>query len=174
MSPQCSAFIAVSLDGFIARRDGSIDWLSIVDRAGEDYGYRAFLDSIDTIIVGRKTYDTALNFAQWPYTGKRCVVLTHAAPIPQHGEEFHSGPPEPLVERLVSESAGRVYVDGGQVIRQFLAAGLITDMTISIVPIILGEGVRLFDGFGREVRLDLVDSRSFESGLVQVRYGVPD
>jgi dihydrofolate reductase len=164
----------MSLDGFIARRDGGTDWLSIVDRAGEDYRYRAFFDSIDTVIVGRKTYDTARGFEQWPYTGKRCVVLTHAAPMRKHGQEFYSDQPAPLVERLATEGANRIYVDGGQVIRQFLAVGLITDLTISIVPILLGEGIRLFGGNARDVQLDLVDSRSFESGLVQVRYGVPD
>ncbi|MET0790969.1 MAG: dihydrofolate reductase, partial [Polyangiaceae bacterium] len=72
---QCSVFIATSLDGYIARADGSIDYLSIVERAGEDYGYRAFFDSIDTLIIGRSTYDLALSFDPWPYAGKRCVVL---------------------------------------------------------------------------------------------------
>ncbi len=77
---QCSVYIAVSLDGFIARTDGRIDWLSMVERPGEDYGYQRFHASIDTIIVGRSTYNMALGFEPWPYAGKRCVVMTHAAP----------------------------------------------------------------------------------------------
>jgi dihydrofolate reductase len=170
MRARCSVFIATSLDGFIARSDGRIDWLSIVERPGEDYGYQAFFDTIDTLVVGRKTYETALGFDQWPYAGKRCVVMTSSTPAAKHGETFYAGDPAALVDRLTSEGAKRIYVDGGDVIRQFVAAGLVTDMTLSILPILLGEGARLFGGTGRDVRLDLVSSRAFESGLVQLEY----
>jgi dihydrofolate reductase len=170
---QCSVFIATSLDGFIARLDGSIDWLSRVECPGEDYGYGRFHDSIDTVIVGRKTYQTALGFPAWPYGGKRCIVLTHQAPRSKHGEEFHDGPAPALVARLAAEQARRAYVDGGQVIRQFLAAGLITDLTLSIIPILLGEGVPLFGQTGPELPLTLVSSRAYDSGLVQLEYRLP-
>ena len=87
--PRCSVFIAASLDGYIARADGSLDWLSIVEREGEDYGYRAFLDGVDALVMGRKTYDTVLGFDEWPFAGKRCIVLTHARPTsPRADEEF--------------------------------------------------------------------------------------
>jgi dihydrofolate reductase len=170
---QCSVFIAASLDGFIARPDGGIDWLARVERPGEDYGFQKFHDAIDTLIVGRKTYETALGFAAWPYGGKRCIVLTHGARQARHGEEFHQGDPGALVARLTAEGCKRAYVDGGAVIQQFLAAGLITDLTVSIIPILLGEGVRLFGETGRDLPLQLVGSRAFDSGLVQLEYRLP-
>jgi len=173
MSARCSVFIATSLDGFIARPDGRTDWLSIVERPGEDYGYQRFFDSIDTLVFGRKTYETALGFPQWPYAGKRCVVMTHTKPTPKRGEEIYAGAPGPLVDRLTAEGAKRIYVDGGDVIRQFLAAGLLTDLTLSIVPILLGEGIPLFGRLEDDARLELVESRSFESGLVQLEYRIP-
>ncbi len=170
--PRCSVFIATSLDGFIARPDGAIDWLSVAERPGEDYGYAAFFETVDALVIGRKTYETVLRFETWPYAGKRCIVLTHAHPKSQHGEEFFDGLPGVLIERLAREGVRRVYVDGGNVIQQFLAAGLVTDITLSVVPVLLGGGIRLFGPTGGDVRLDLVRSRSFESGLVQNEYWV--
>jgi dihydrofolate reductase len=169
---RCSVFIATSLDGFIARLDGGIDWLSIVERPGEDYGYRAFFDTIDAVVVGRSTWEVARGFSPWPYEGKRVVVFTRRALDAAHGEEAHAGTPDELVDRLSREGLQRAYVDGGAVIRQFLAAGLVDDLTISVVPIVLGGGLPLFDAIGRELRLDLVQSRAFESGLVRSEYGV--
>jgi dihydrofolate reductase len=169
---RCSIYIATSLDGFIARKDGDIDWLSVVERAGEDYGYRRFHDSVDTVVVGRNTYELALGFETWPYVRKRCIVLTHAALASRHAEEFASGDVSALVEKLSASGAKRVYVDGAAVIQQFLAAGLITDVTISILPILIGDGVRLFDATGRDIPLSLVTSRSFPSGLVQIEYAL--
>jgi dihydrofolate reductase len=170
---QCSVFIAASLDGFIARPDGGIDWLSRVERPGEDYGYGKFHGSIDALIVGRKTYEMALGFPSWPYAGKRCVVLTHAPRASKHGEEFYSGPPQNLVARLTGERTRRAYVDGGAVIQQFLAARLITDLTLSIIPVLLGDGMRLFGKTGEDLPLRLVSSRAFDSGLVQLEYHLP-
>jgi dihydrofolate reductase len=170
MRARCSVFIATSLDGFIARRDGAIDWLSIVERPGEDYGYARFMQSIDALVVGRKTYETALGFDAWPYAGKRSVVLTHGHPTPKHGEEIVSEPLDALVDRLSREGVKRIYVDGGSTIRQFLAANLVDDLTLSIVPILLGDGIPLFGGIARELRLAPVETRRFESGLVQLEY----
>lgn len=165
---QCSVFIATSLDGKIARRDGSVDWLARVDRPGEDYGYKAFFDSIDTIVVGRTTYEAALAFPSWPYEGKNVVVFTHRSLDARHGERAWSGSPIDLVRDLQSRGAKHAYVDGGQIIRAFLSARAIHEMTISIIPIVLGEGIPLFDT--EEVALDLVRARAFESGLVQIIY----
>ncbi len=172
MRPQCSVYIACSLDGFIARANDDLDWLSVVERAGEDYGYKRFFDSIDTLVMGRRTYDKALSFSPWPYSGKRCVVLTHAAPEAQHNETFHAGDLPSLVDKLGSDGAKRIYVDGGQVISQFLYAGLVNDVTVSVIPILLGQGIRLTQTIGRDVRLMLVRSDAFESGLVQLEYAV--
>src|SRR4051812_6693833 len=144
--PRCSVFIAVSLDGCIARADGTIDWLSVVERPGEDYGYQRFVDSIGALVIGRRTYETARGFGAWPYADKRCVVLTHRAldhDAPA-GVEAHAGDPAPLLARLAADGITRVYVDGGDVIRQLLGAGLIDDLTLSIVPVVLGDGVRLW------------------------------
>jgi dihydrofolate reductase len=170
--PRCSVFIATSLDGYIARADGAIDWLDAVQRPGEDYGFGAFFAGVDTLVLGRRTYETALAFPAWPYAGKRCVVLTHApAPQARYDEAFYAGEPRALVERLAGQGARHVYVDGGVVISAFLAAGLIDDMTISIVPILLGGGVRLFTTTGVERALRLIESRAYDSGLVRLRYG---
>jgi dihydrofolate reductase len=170
--PRCSVYIATSLDGFIARPNGSIDWLSRVERPGEDYGYGAFFGSIDTVVVGRKTYETALGFPNWPYEGKRCVVLTHSRPPSDHGQTFFAGPPNVLVASLSEAGSKHVYVDGGSVISQFLTSELIDDVTVSVVPILLGEGLRLTHDLGGDVGLELVQTRAFESGLVQLEYRV--
>lgn len=173
-SCQCSVFIATSLDGFIARTDGSIDWLSAVNRPGEDYGYAAFWSSIDTLIIGRGTYETALGFDRWPYDAKRVVVLTHHARTARHGERFFTeGNLRELVEGLARDGAKRAYVDGGSVIRQFLSLGLIDDLTLSVIPVLLGSGRRLFSDAGPELVLELEQAQSYPSGLAQLRYRVP-
>jgi len=170
LRPRCSVFIAISVDGYIARPDGSLDWLDSVQRPGEDHGFRRFMDSVDTLVLGRRTYETALGFGAWPYAGKRCVVLTHAPPPARHGEEFFSGAPLSLVERLAAQGARRVYVDGGAVIRAFLEAGMIDDLTLSIIPVLLGDGIPLFGRSPIEQRLLSIGSRRYESGLVQLEY----
>jgi dihydrofolate reductase len=163
-----SVFIATTLDGFIARSDGAIDFLSVVERDGEDYGYAKFFDSIDTLVVGRKTYELALSFPSWPYGGKRVVVMTTSSRAPKYDETFFSGTATELAATLSDRK--RVYVDGGSVIRQFLAEKLLTDLTVSILPIMIGSGVRLFGDLPSDVKLTLVDSQSFPSGLVQLEY----
>jgi dihydrofolate reductase len=166
-------YIAVSLDGFIARADGAIDWLAIVERAGEDYGFKDFNASVDTLVMGRKTYDTALGFDGWPYAGKRCVVVTNdTTRESRHGEEFYGGDLVTLFDRLGAEGAKHVYVDGGAVIAQALAAKLIDDVTLSMIPVLLGEGTPLSPKIGQDVHLDLIEHRAFESGLVQLEYRV--
>lgn len=168
--PRCSVFIATSLDGFVARPDGRLDWLEPVQAPGEDYGYQGFFDAVDTLAVGRTTYDVALGFSPWPWAGKRVVVLTHRPPAPRHGESFFAGEPAALVARLGRDGARRVYVDGGHVISQFLAAGLVDDLTISVVPVVLGDGIRLFRAPLPERALALEGARTFPTGLVQLRY----
>lgn len=170
--PQCSVYIATSLDGFIARSDGKIDWLSVVEQPGEDYGFASFFGTIDTLVMGRKTYETALGFDRWHYEGKRVVVATRSSPPARHGVELYSGDLTALVERLGAEGAKRVYVDGGSLIAQFLAADLVDDVTVSVIPVLLGEGIPLTPKIGRDVRLELVEQRAFPSGLVQLGYRV--
>jgi dihydrofolate reductase len=166
--PTCAVFIATSLDGYIARSGGGLDWLKQVEQEGEDYGYAAFAASVDALILGRKTYDTVLGFGAWPYEGKRVAVLTRRPPAPRFGEEFLSGTPAEILAKLAG--VRRAYVDGGDVIGQFLSAGLIDELTISTVPILLGAGIPLFRGNGLERRLVLQRSRRWPSGLVQSTY----
>jgi dihydrofolate reductase len=169
-----SVYIALSVDGFIARKDHSLDWLDRVQRDGEDYGYAAFAATVDAVVMGRNTYETARGFESWPYPGKRVVVLTHrpieGAPDGVEARDV-DGPDEiaAFVAELAAAGVGRVYVDGGTVIRAFLAAGVVDDVTLSIIPVLLGEGVPLFGGVP-EIDLELASSSTFPSGLVQLRY----
>jgi dihydrofolate reductase len=168
--PRCSVFIATSLDGYIARRDGTFDFLSLVERPDEDYGFAEFFASIDALVIGRNTYETALAFPEWPYAGKRCIVLTHRETPSAHGEQFFAGAPAALVDQLGLSGAQRLYVDGGAVIREFLAQDLIDDLTLSIVPVLLGQGVALFGPEVPEQTLHLEGTQAYESGLVQLCY----
>lgn len=168
--PHVSVFIASSLDGFIARSDGSLDWLEAVQTEDEDYNYQAFFDSVDTLLMGRKTYDVALTFETWPFASKRCLVLTQRPKGAKHNEEFISGQPQELLERLGAQGVKRIYLDGGSVIRQFLEMGLVDELTLSVVPVLLGDGIPLFMAGGREQRLILDSSRSWPTGLAQLRY----
>ena len=165
--PTCCVFIATSLDGYIAGPGGSLDFLKTVERAGEDYGYADFFKTIDTLIVGRTTYETVLGFGAWPYTDKQCAVLTHRPAPSKHGERFLSGTPEEVLAQL--PTARRIYVDGGDVIRQFLAAGLIDELTLSTIPVLLGGGAPLF-GAAPKRNFTLKTTRGFPSGLVQATY----
>jgi dihydrofolate reductase len=165
---RCSAFLAMSLDGHIARPDGRLDWLAPFE--AEDHGYPAFLDAIEGILVGRKTYDTVLGFERWPYAGKQCFVLTHRRIPASHGEEFLAGTPPEVVEQLGRAGVRHVYVDGGSVVSAFLESDLLDDLTISIIPVVLGSGIRLFQGDlpGRPATLE--SCRSLPSGVVQLKY----
>ncbi|HEY1086692.1 MAG TPA: dihydrofolate reductase family protein [Archangium sp.] len=166
-TPFCSVFIATSVDGFIARRDGGIDWLSRVERPGEDYGFAAFFETVDALVMGRNTWEIVKAFPTWPYGDKRVIVLTHRPLSPVKNEETFSGEPRALVEKLGAEGVRRVYVDGGVVIQSFLRAGLVDELTVSQIPVLLGEGIPLFAGAGRETALQLVESRAFDSGLIR-------
>lgn len=171
--PYGTVFLAASLDGFIARRDGAIDWLSMVERVGEDYGSKEFFASVDTIVMGRKTYDVGLSFESWPYASMRCVVVTNdTTRVARHGETFYKGALAPLFEQLALEDSKRVYIDGGTIVAQALAAGLVDEVIVSVIPVLLGEGTPLAPAIGRDVRLELTGHQAFESGLVQLRYRV--
>lgn len=169
---QCSVYIAVSVDGFIAGKDDDLAWLKRVEVAGEDYGYKAFSDTVDVMVMGRRTYEVCPRFPEWPYAGqrKRVIVLSRSLREVRHADEVFAGTPAELVKRLASEGVKRAYVDGGAVIRSFLAEGLVDDLTLSVIPVLLGEGIPLFGAPAKEHGLELVESRSFSSGLVQSRY----
>ncbi len=175
---KCSVFIATSLDGFIARTDGGLDWLPAGGEsgAGEDYGYQEFFDSIDTLVMGRNTYDLARSFREWPYHGKKVVVLSSRYPetLTRLTDEVEAAgcSPARLVSQLSDRGARHLYVDGGRTIQGFLGAGLIDDMTITRIPILLGEGIPLFGRLASDIRLQHLETRAFKDGLVQSRYRV--
>jgi dihydrofolate reductase len=171
---QCSVFIATSLDGFIAREDGSLDWLP--EDGGEEHGYTAFIAGIDVVLMGRMTYETVLGFDAWPFAGRRVVVLSSRplAPSPQEGAVFEtmSGPPADIISRLAARGLRHAYVDGGITVQRFLAAGLIQRITITRIPVLLGRGIPLFGAVPRDIRLDHVATRSYVSGMVQSEYTI--
>lgn len=168
--PRCAAFLAMSLDGFIARLDGRVDWLDAYEAPPEDYA--AFLASVDTVLIGRETYDLVVTFPEWPYASKRVAVLTHRPPAPRHGESFVAGEPAEVLAGLAASGSRSVYVDGGAVVSQFLAAGLLDELTVTLIPLVLGAGRRLFQGALPERRFSLVESRAYPSGLVRIAYRV--
>src|SRR5438132_6108995 len=168
MPVRFDVFIASSLDGYIARADGSLDWLDPFHN--EEHGYHAFFAGVDALVIGRGTYDTVLAFPAWPYGNKRVIVCTTRPTSPAHGEELWSGAPRALAERLEREGIRRVYLDGGALIRSFLREGFVDELTIDVVPLILGSGRPLFASGLPEIPLRFVESKSHPSGLVQIRY----
>jgi dihydrofolate reductase len=168
--PLCSAFLAASVDGFIAGPRGELEWLRAVETPGEDYGFAAFLDSVDALLVGRSTWKAARSFEPWPYAGKRVAVLAHAPREARHGETFHAGDPGAVLDALGAEGIRHVYADGGSVVSQLLAADRLDGLTPSVVPVVLGDGVRLFQGPLPARALSLASARPFPSGLVQLVY----
>lgn len=165
------SYVATSLDGYIAKSDGDISFLSIVEKVGEDYGYADFLNTIDTIIVGRKTYDKILSIGfQYP-KDKEVYVVTRSERPCQERLKFYSGPLKKLVSELKIEQGKKIFCDGGSaVINQLLGDNLIDEFIISVIPIILGEGIPLFKSKIPGMNLKLVDCQTFDSGLVQLHY----
>ena len=170
-----SVFVGTSVDGFLARPHGELDFLP--DDA-EPHGYDEFIAGVDAIVIGRKTYETVLTFGSWPYGPKRVVVLSRhpldlttprsrGAVVDQMG-----GEPAEIVSRLAASGVNRVYLDGGLAIQGFLRAGLVDRLIITRVPVLIGEGIPLFGSLPSDIRLHHVQTRSFPSGLVQTEYEV--
>jgi dihydrofolate reductase len=167
--PKISVYIAMSIDGYIARKDESLDWLDRVGGYDDDYGYRELMDSIDGLIIGRKTYDVASTVPD-PYPGKRVVVLSNGLEAVKEGMELYRGDLTALVSKLHRERIKHVWVDGGTTISQFLSLELVDTMTLSIIPVILGAGIPLFSLVDKEISPRLLSSQSYPSGLVQLKY----
>jgi dihydrofolate reductase len=178
MDVKCSVFIATSLDGFIARSDGGIDWLEnpLDTIAGEDYGYQAFFASVDALLMGRKSYEKVLTFGSWPYPEKKVFVLSSGSPkVPEHlaGQvETMSGTPAEVLERLAYAGIRHIYVDGGKTIQGFLQAGLINEMTITQIPVLIGNGLPLFGSLDHDVRLQHLETKAYPNGFVQNKYSI--
>ncbi len=168
--PKISIYIATSIDGYIARKDGSLDWLDQVGGFDEDYGFQKLLDSIDAVILGRNTYEIAARVIDWPYKGKRIVVLSNSLQVVREEAELFRGDLTQLVFQLHSDGIKHVWIDGGVTISQFLDLQMVDSMTLSVIPVILGGGMPLFSEIGKELPCRLVSSQSYPSGLVQLNY----
>lgn len=166
-----SVFIGTSLDGFIAREDGDLEWLvSRGEAAGGDLGYEEFISGIDAVVMGRGTYEAGLTFDPWPHEGKYVAVLstTLEAGADPRVTVFHGL--DQLVRGLAERGAKSVYVDGGQVIQAFMKAGMIDQITITTVPVLIGSGLPLFGPLGGDVPLTHVATKVFGAGVVQSTY----
>ncbi len=176
MDIKLSVFIACSLDGYIARHNGKLDWLEVNSgsTSPEDYGYEDFYGSVDCIVMGRNTFEKVVSFPKWRYHNKRVIVLSRRwTQIPDEfadRAQLYSGKVELLTVELQNQGVRHVYVDGGVAIQSFLQQELLTNITITHVPIILGKGIPLFSMTRNEQRLELLSSRSFSSGFVQASY----
>ena len=170
---KASVFVGTSIDGFIARANGDLDFLP--PGGGEPHGYDEFMATVDALVIGRKTFETVLNFDTWPYGKKPVFVLSTRplAPVPPGAmAERLSGAPAEIVSQLAARGVRHVYVDGGITIQRFLQAGLIQHLIITRVPVLIGAGIPLFGALQRDIVLRHVGTRQYASGLVQSEYVV--
>ena len=169
-------FVGTSLDGFIARENGEFDWLIAAGDALGETGYDEFFASVDAMVVGRATYDTVRAFPEWPYAGKRVLVLSRtlvgSVGIDEEPDTTAHATLAEVVETLVAEGRRRVYVDGGRTIQSFLRAGLIREITITRAPVLLGTGIPLFGPLDGDVHLRHVGTRELGAGYTQSSYEV--
>ncbi len=181
MYARCSGFIATSLDGFIARDDGSLDWLEEANKSvppGEDCGYAEYMATVNAIVMGRKTFELALSFAQWPYGGTPLYVLSSTLrSLPASAPpsvSLHAASPQAIAQLALGRGHASLYIDGGKTIQGFIAAGLLSEITITVVPVLLGTGVSLFGPMpNSSVLLHHLSTRTFPFGFVQSRYAFP-
>jgi dihydrofolate reductase len=171
---KASVFIGTSLDGFIARPNGDLDFLP--PGGGEPHGYNEFIASVDAIVMGRNTFDTVLTMSPWPYAKKRVVVLSSRpidfSSVVDGKVEQMSGSPAEIVAQLKATGANHLYIDGGITIQNFLRAGLIQRLIITRVPVLIGDGIPLFGALPRDIRLRHIATRHYPSGLVSSEYQV--
>ncbi len=171
-SLRCTVYVGASIDGFIARKDGAIDWLHQKPLPGEDYGYQEFFDGVDVMVMGRATFELALGFPTWPYAGKPVTVLT-TRPLPAALPEAVSvdaGSPAEVVARLEAQGYRHAYVDGGVTIQRFLAAGLIDQLIVTRLPVLIGEGIPLFGTLPNDLWWRHQETRTFANGFVKSAY----
>jgi dihydrofolate reductase len=169
-----SVFIGTSVDGFIARPNGDLDFLP--EGGGEPHGYSEFIASVDAIVIGRNTFEKVLTLESWPYGNKRVVILSDRpldlSVVAGGVVEQMAGPPAEIVSQLAASGAHHLYIDGRITIQRSLCAGLIQRLIITRVPVLLGEGIPLFNALPRDVRLRHIATHHYPSGLVQSEYRV--
>lgn len=172
MTFHAAVFIATSIDGFIARPDGSIDWLTERGKQAGDTGYDEFMAAIDTVVLGRNTYEKVLTFGFWPYDGKQVEVLSTTLAADADERVIVHRTLDGLVQTLEDRGAKRVYADGGQIVQTFLRSGLLNELTITVVPVLLGSGIPLFGELDQDVALTHNATRTRNAGLIQSDYTV--
>jgi len=169
-----SLFIATSLDGYIAKPNDDLSFLKLVEKEGEDYGYAEFTSTIDTIIIGRKTYDYVLKeigASHYDNGDKNIYVITRTEKPGVGRTTFYTGDLTKLIQQLKSGNGKNIYCDGGaEIINELLKDDLIDEFIISIVPVLVGNGTRLFKDNRPEQELELIGSKTFETGLTQLHY----
>lgn len=167
-------YIACSLDGYIAKPNDNLDFLNIVQREGEDYGYGEFIASVDTVILGRKTYDWVVGHGYgFPHADKESYIITRQAKPREGNLIFYNGDLRKLVFDLKSKSGKNIFCDGGaEIVNLLLKDKLFDELIISIIPILVGDGVSLFKDNRPEQEVELISTRKFDSGLVQLHYRI--
>jgi dihydrofolate reductase len=171
-----SVFVGVSVDGFIARANGALDFL---DAGGDEpHGYEEFIATVDAIVMGRKTFETVLGFGSWPFS-KMPVVVLSSQPLDLSAVtgradrvEQMGGPPADVVAALSDRGIQHVYLDGGVTIQGFLRAGVVTRLIVTRVPVLIGSGIPLFGALPKDVPLRHVATKTYRGGLVQTEYEV--
>lgn len=167
-------YISMSLDGFLATKDDDLSWLSIVEKEGEDYGYQEFNDSVDTYIVGRTTYEKVLSMTGGvfpPAEKHNCFVITRQERESENGVSFYNGDLRKLINNLKDEGGKNIFCDGGaMLVKMLMDEDLFDEYRISVIPIILGDGKRLFKGETPRINLKAISSKQYESGLIHVHY----
>jgi dihydrofolate reductase len=167
-------YIAVSLDGYIAKPNDNLSFLSIVQKDGEDYGYSDFVKSVDTVILGRKTYEWVMSHVpEFHHADRNSFVITRT-PRPSIGKtHFYTGNLKELISRLKSEEGKNIFCDGGaEIVNELLKEGLIDEFIISIIPILVGDGTKLFKDGRPEQKLELISVKQFDKGLTQLHYKI--
>lgn len=170
-----SVFVGTSLDGFIARLDGTFDFLS-AGGGEEPHGYEEFFASVDAVVMGRNTFEVVAAFDSWPFTDKRVVVLSsRGVDLGRVGAariEQMCGEPAEIVAKLAASGARHLYVDGGITVQRFINAGIVDRVTITRVPILVGTGIPLFGVVPRDIRLRHLATQTYRTGLVKSEYEV--
>ena len=165
-------YISMSLDGYIATKDNSLKFLSMVEQKDEDYGYNDFVKSVDTVIIGRKTYEKVIEMGyEYPHTNKDVYIITRTE-RPSIGRfKFYTGDLSQLVYSLKNQLGKNIYCDGGaEIANELIKNNSVDEYIISVIPILLGDGIRLFKDGRPEEKLKLVSTKQFDKGLVQLHY----
>ncbi len=170
----CSVFVGISVDGFMARPNGSVDFLD----AGGDapHGFEEFYATVDALVIGRKTFEWVLAYGGWLYGKKRVIALSSEpldfSSIPEANIQQMSGDPAEIVKQLAASGSHHLYIDGGVTVQRFLRAGLIDRLIVTRVPVLIGQGIPLFGALPRDILLQHIATRTYSGGLVQSEYAI--